>query len=127
MHLEAARMLQFSEEEFINALEWNNSVANTTHAVNSGNQRAAGLGSGTSQNTSGTNSSNRRPPPSSNASHATNGSLMNKKKAMSSNDLNLSVNGERQQQQSQVKHPQQTLPPPPFQTQQKLQGSENEK
>jgi hypothetical protein len=31
MHLEAARMLQFSEEEFISALEWNTSTTTTTN------------------------------------------------------------------------------------------------
>ena len=34
MHLEAARMLQFSEEEFISALEWNTSTTAITNVTN---------------------------------------------------------------------------------------------
>jgi len=43
MHLEAAKMLQFSEEEFLNALEWNNNSGPTNMApsINTNNKNGA--------------------------------------------------------------------------------------
>ena len=59
MHLEAARMLQFSEEEFINALDWNASNQSAANA-NSVTQKLNSIGS----------NSNRRPPSGSGSSKA---------------------------------------------------------
>jgi HAMP domain-containing protein len=94
MHLEAARMLQFSEEEFINALEWNSSNSSAIPTTNS--------------------AANQRPPPpshqpniSSNTSSANvigSSNKKNQKPPLSGGQSNISINSSNSNSTSKVKN-----------------------
>ena len=63
MHLEASRILQFTEEEFINALEWNSSNQIPTQITNTSNSnKAKRPGSGLPPASSSNRNSNRQQP-----------------------------------------------------------------
>ena len=108
MHLEAARMLQFTEEDFINALEWNhtsNATTTTTSKINmnTSNQRpppssssnsilnAKNSGRGVRSNSNSNGNTNRHG--SSSGGPAANKSDTSTHRPIA-NDLNLSINGE---------------------------------
>lgn len=78
MHLEAAKVLQFAEQEFLNALDWQNSSPMDTLRQ---------VGSGTKANSAGSN----RPPSAPKPPKAQNGSL----KTRSNSDRQLSSREDR--------------------------------
>ena len=103
MHLEAARMLQFSEEEFISALEWNTSTTTTTNSappLNQTHQRPP-LNSGNGSLSSAANTkrnTNTQKPHHAQTIIPKGGTKQSNQRGSGSN-LNLSINGESQMRQ----------------------------